>query len=44
MADRIITARERLDGLRSPADLVVHADVPGDVVDAAQETLVFRPD
>jgi GH24 family phage-related lysozyme (muramidase) len=44
MADRIITARERLDGLGSPADLVVHADVPSEVVEAAEESLIFRPD
>jgi len=44
MADRILTARERLDGLGSPADLVVHADVPSEVVEAAEESLIFRPD
>lgn len=41
MADRIVSARERLDGLRSPADLVVEADVPSDVVDALTDVLVF---
>jgi hypothetical protein len=44
MADRIVSARERLDGLRSPADLVVEANIPSDVVDALTEVLVFPVD
>jgi hypothetical protein len=44
MARRIVSARERLDGLRSPADLVVEADIPSDVVDALKEVLVFVAD
>jgi hypothetical protein len=44
MAQRVVAARERLDGLRSPADLVVHADVPGEIVGAAVDVLVFRSD
>lgn len=42
MAARIVRARVRTDGLRSPADLVVSADVPADVVEAVTEFLVFR--
>jgi hypothetical protein len=41
MARRIVSARERLDGLRSPADLVVEAKVPSEVVDAVKDVLVF---
>ncbi len=41
MARHIVSARERLDGLRSPADLVVEAHVPSDVVDALKDVLVF---
>ncbi len=44
MADRIVSARERLDGLRSPADLVVEANIPSDVVDALTDVLVFPID
>lgn len=44
MADRVVRARERLDGLRSVADLVVYADVPADVVAMLTDTLVFRAD
>jgi hypothetical protein len=44
MAERIVSARERLDGLRSPADLVVEANVPNEVVDALTERLVFPVD
>lgn len=43
MAERIVSARNRLDGLRSPADLVVEADVPTEVVDALKDVLVFLP-
>jgi hypothetical protein len=43
-ADRIVTARERLDGLRSPADLVVEANVPTEIVDALTDRLVFPVD
>jgi hypothetical protein len=41
MAERVVRARERLDGLRSAADLVVHADVPAEVVDAVADRLLF---
>ena len=44
MARRIVSARERLDGLRSPADLVVEANIPSDVVDALNDVLVFVVD
>jgi DNA uptake protein ComE-like DNA-binding protein len=44
MARRIVSARERFDGLRSPADLVVEADIPSDVVDALNDVLVFIVD
>jgi hypothetical protein len=44
MAERIVSARERLDGLRSPADLVVEANVPSEVVDALTDVLVFLVD
>lgn len=44
MAERIVSARERLDGLRSPADLVVEADVPSEVVDGLKDVLVFPLD
>lgn len=44
MARRIVNARERFDGLRSPADLVVEADIPSDVVDALKDVLVFIVD
>jgi Type II secretion system (T2SS), protein K len=44
MARRIVSARDRLDGLRSPADLVVEADIPSDVVDALKDVLVFIVD
>lgn len=41
MAERVVRARERLDGLRSAADLVVHADVPAEVADAVADRLLF---
>jgi hypothetical protein len=41
MAERVVRARERLDGLRSAADLVVHADVPPEVVDQVADRLLF---
>lgn len=41
-AERIVSARERLDGLQSPADLVVLANVPSEVVDALADVLIFR--
>jgi hypothetical protein len=44
MARRIVNARERFDGLRSPADLIVEADIPSDVVDALKDVLVFIVD
>ncbi|HEY7174775.1 MAG TPA: hypothetical protein VH442_07655 [Micromonosporaceae bacterium] len=44
MATRIVSARERLDGLRSPADLVVEADIPSEVVDGLKDVLVFPLD
>ncbi len=44
MARRIVGARERFDGLRSLADLVVEADIPSDVVDALEDVLVFIVD
>jgi hypothetical protein len=44
MARRIVSARDSLDGLRSPADLVVDADVPSEVVDAVTDVLVFVVD
>jgi DNA uptake protein ComE-like DNA-binding protein len=44
MARRIVSARERFDGLRSPADLVVEAGIPSDVVDALSDVLVFIVD
>jgi DNA uptake protein ComE-like DNA-binding protein len=43
-ADRIVRARERFDGLRSPADLVVHADLPNEVVEALGDRLMFVTD
>jgi hypothetical protein len=43
LADRVVTARERLEGLRSEADLIVHADVPPEVVTRLSERLLFRP-
>jgi hypothetical protein len=42
MADRVIYARERFDGLRSGADLVVHAEVPDEIVQRLGERLLFR--
>jgi len=42
MAERVVSARERFDGLTSGADLVVHADVPNDVVARLSERLIFR--
>ena len=44
MARCIVSARESMDGLRSPADLVVDADVPSEVVDAVKDVLVFVVD
>jgi hypothetical protein len=44
MAHCIVGARESLEGLRSPADLVVDADVPSEVVDAVKDVLVFVVD
>ena len=41
MADRVVQARQRLDGLRSTADLVLHADVPPEVVDQIADRLLF---
>jgi hypothetical protein len=41
MAGRVVDARSRFDGLRSDADLVVHADIPAEVVDALKDILVF---
>jgi hypothetical protein len=41
MAERVVQARQRLDGLRSAADLVVHADVPPEVVDQVADRLLF---
>jgi DNA uptake protein ComE-like DNA-binding protein len=43
IASRVVAARERFDGLRSTADLVVHADVPTEVVDRLVDRLLFRP-
>ena len=43
-ADRIVRARQRFEGLRSPADLVVHADVPSEVVEALGDRLMFVTD
>lgn len=43
MADRVVSARERFDGLSSPADLVVHADVPNEVAEGLADRLLFRP-
>jgi DNA uptake protein ComE-like DNA-binding protein len=43
MADRVVAARERFEGLRSDADLIVHADVPPEVVARLRERLLFRP-
>ncbi|HZN72910.1 MAG TPA: helix-hairpin-helix domain-containing protein [Micromonosporaceae bacterium] len=43
MASRVVAARERLDGLRSTADLVVYADVPTEVTDQLADRLLFRP-
>jgi DNA uptake protein ComE-like DNA-binding protein len=44
MARRINSARQRFDGLRSPADLVVHADIPPEVVAALDDRLIFVAD
>jgi hypothetical protein len=41
MAEHVVGVRERWDGLRSSADLVVHADVPAEVVDALDDVLAF---
>jgi hypothetical protein len=43
MASRVVAARERFDGLRSTADLVVHADLPTEVADQLVDRLLFRP-
>jgi hypothetical protein len=43
MADRVVAARERFEGLRSEADLIVHAEVPPEVVAGLRERLLFRP-
>jgi DNA uptake protein ComE-like DNA-binding protein len=43
IAGRVVLARERFDGLRSIADLVVHADVPTEVAEALADRLIFRP-
>jgi hypothetical protein len=41
MADRVVRARERFEGLRSGADLVVHAGVPTEVVERVSDRLLF---
>lgn len=43
MAARVVAARQRLDGLRSTAALVVHADIPPEVADHIADRLLFRP-
>jgi hypothetical protein len=43
LAQRIVDARTHLDGLRSPADFVVYADIPNEVVEALIDILVFPP-
>jgi DNA uptake protein ComE-like DNA-binding protein len=43
MAMRVVAARDRFEGLRSIADLVVDADVPTDVADHLADRLLFRP-
>ncbi|HEX2355448.1 MAG TPA: helix-hairpin-helix domain-containing protein [Micromonosporaceae bacterium] len=43
LAERVVTARERLEGLRSDADLIVHADVPPEVVSRLSDRLLYRP-
>jgi DNA uptake protein ComE-like DNA-binding protein len=41
-AERVVAARERYGRLESVAELVVHADVPPDVVDRVSDRLIFR--
>jgi hypothetical protein len=43
MAERVVFARGRFDGLRSAADLVVHADIPNEVAERLADRLLFRP-
>jgi Helix-hairpin-helix motif len=43
MVARIVAARRRLEGMRSTADLVVHADIPPEVADQLADRLIFRP-
>lgn len=43
MAEWVVIARERFDGLSSIADLVVHADVPNEVAEGLADRLLFRP-
>jgi hypothetical protein len=43
IAARVVAARERFEGLRSSADLVLHADVPAEVADQLTDRLLFRP-
>ncbi|HKD96985.1 MAG TPA: hypothetical protein VKB69_05210 [Micromonosporaceae bacterium] len=43
LADRVVAARQRFEGLGSLADLVVHADVPTEVAEHLADRLLFRP-
>jgi hypothetical protein len=43
IARRVVAARKRFEGLRSIADLVVHAEVPAGVADHLADRLLFRP-
>lgn len=43
MAARVVAARERHGDLESGAELVVHADVPQEVVDRLHDRLLFTP-
>jgi hypothetical protein len=41
MAARVVSARQRIGGLRSGADLVVHADIPNEVAARLDDRLLF---
>jgi hypothetical protein len=43
MADGVVSARDRLEGLSSTADLIVYADVPPEVAERLAPRLLFRP-
>ncbi len=43
MAQRVLDARARFEGLQSAADLVVHADIPSEVIEDLEERLLFAP-